>query len=67
MCEGPTPEIYSVYEADEQAKPVRLERSYGTVAEVLAHCDELEKPRVIRAGNKYFSLDGFMATHVSAG
>ena len=67
MCEDSKAEIFSVYETDEQGKPVRLERSYGTVAEVLAHCDNLEKPRVIRAGEKYFSLDGFMATHVSAG
>jgi hypothetical protein len=67
VCEDPKAEIYSVYEADEQGRPVRLERSYATVAEVLAHCDKLEKPRVIRAGEKYFSLDGFMATHVSAG
>lgn len=67
MSEDPKIEAFSVYEADEQEKRVKLERSFDTVAEVLAHCDKLEKPRAIRVADKYFSLDGFMATHVSAG
>jgi hypothetical protein len=67
VSEDPKAETFSVYEADEQGKPLKLERSFDTVAEVLAHCDNLDKPRVIRVGDKYFSVDGFMATHVSAG
>jgi hypothetical protein len=65
VSEAPDAKTYHVYEADERGKPVRLERSYDTVAEVLAHC--VDKPKVIRVGDDYFSLDGFMATHVSAG
>jgi hypothetical protein len=61
------PKTYSVYSTNDEGGPGRLEEVYDTVAEVLAPCEEQDKPYSIRVGNKFLSLDEFMASHVAAG
>jgi len=60
-------EVYSVYATNDDGGPGRLEEVYDTVAEVLAHCEEQDKPYSIRVGNKFLTLDEFMVAHVAAG
>jgi|GEM_PF-3796732 len=58
---------YEVHAADSAGNPGPFEAAYSTVVEVLAHCEENQKPYVIRVNGEFLSLDRFMETHVSAG
>jgi hypothetical protein len=60
-------QVYEVYEADSEGNPGPFEATYDTVVEVLAHCEEKQKPYAIKVGGKFLNLDDFMATHVGAG
>jgi hypothetical protein len=58
---------YSVYSAGLDGKPLILEATYGTVAEVLAHCEGRTMPFAIKVGGNFMSLDAFMKNHVREG
>lgn len=59
--------LYSVYSTGADGSPATCEGTYGTVAEVLAHCEEQDKPYAIKVDGVFLDLDTFMEKHVAAG
>jgi hypothetical protein len=58
---------YAVYSAGLDGRPLVLQATYHTVAEVLAHCEERAIPYAIKVDGKFLSLDAFMESYVAAG
>ena len=58
---------YDVHAASPDGVPGRFESTYDTAAEVLAHCEEEDKPYAIKVGGEFLSLDEFMERYVGAG
>jgi hypothetical protein len=58
---------YDIFRADDKGRTLRVEASYGTVAEVLAYAEEKRYPLCIKVGSDFFSMDAFMEKHVGAG
>ena len=62
-----TEKIYEVHAAEADGSPGAYEAIYDTAAEVLAHCEEQDKPYAIKVDGEFLDLDHFMEKHVGGG